>query len=228
LEIIMRKRLASIASLFAVLMFPSIVLATPFYIGNSPLVPPLDGVYRTPQDVHATYSGPGLLVVLENISHFGFSNVGRVFGGGGVTETFDSVATGSASLNGGLPFAVTLTGPVTVFMSNYNSLGQTGTFATEMLQLDLSGGGVRIRESPILQSVGQTIIQDIGGGAFRIDSFFDIFTELSLDGGQTWIPSQGSTHVDLTNTPLPATWVAFVSGLGLLGFVYHRRKQVAV
>ena len=72
------------------------------------------------------------------------------------------------------------------------------TFDTEMLQLDLSGGslppGVMIRESPTLPSVGQTKLTDKGGGNFQIDSFFDIFTELSLDGGATWTPSNGSGH----------------------------------
>ena len=59
-----------------------------------------------------------------------------------------------------------------------------------MLQLDLTlGGGTLIRESPTRQSLGQTQITDLGGGQFRIDSFFDVFTELSVDGGQTWLPS---------------------------------------
>jgi hypothetical protein len=222
----MRKHLASVGFLLAILL-PSVTLATPYYVGGSPLVPPPDGAYRTPQDVHATYNGPGLTVVLQDISHFGFANINRAFGGGGVTETFDSVATGLGSINGSPLFSVSLFGPVSVFMSGYNSLGQLGTFATEMLQLDLSGGGVLIRESPTLQSTGQTTIQDIGGGQYQIDSFFDIFTELSLDGGQTWIPSQEATHVDLTNTPLPATWIAFVSGLGVLGFAFRRRKRTA-
>jgi hypothetical protein len=63
----------------------------------------------------------------------------------------------------------------------------------------LSGGslppGMMIRESPTLASTGQTTITDLGGGQFRIDSFFDVFTELSLDGGQSWSPSNSSQHV---------------------------------
>src|SRR5215212_8628481 len=54
---------------------------------------------------------------------------------------------------------------------------------TEMLQLDLSGGGlpagVRIRESPTLASLGKTtIVADTSSGPYHIDSFFDVFTEL--------------------------------------------------
>jgi MYXO-CTERM domain-containing protein len=86
---------------------------------------------------------------------------------------------------------------------------------------------VMVRESPTLPSLGQTTITPLGGGLYRIDSFFDVFTELSIDGGQNWIPSQGPTHVDLTNTPLPATWALFLSGVGLLAFLRRRKRQVA-
>jgi len=50
-----------------------------------------------------------------------------------------------------------------------------------MLQLSLqSAGPIQVRESPTLQSTGQTTITDQGSGLVRIDSFFDVFTELSL------------------------------------------------
>lgn len=63
----------------------------------------------------------------------------------------------------------------------------------ELLSMDLVGGnlpaGIIGRESPTRPSLGQTRIQSLGG-QFQIDSFFDVFTELSVDGGQTWAPSQ--------------------------------------
>jgi hypothetical protein len=80
--------------------------------------------------------------------------------------------------------------------------------------MDLTGlpGGLMIRESPSLASSGQTTITDLGGGQFKIDSFFDVFTELSLDGGQSWHPSNGSMHVTenpYSPTTAPhATWGA--------------------
>lgn len=51
-----------------------------------------------------------------------------------------------------------------------------------------------IRESPTLASTGQTTITDVGGGEFSITSFFDIFTELSVDGGQTWMPAENGPY----------------------------------
>ena len=70
---------------------------------------------------------------------------------------------------------------------------KTTFFDTEMLGLEISGGtlppNVKIRESPTRSSLGQTVITRIPRGGFQISSFFDVFTELSLDGGTTWTPS---------------------------------------
>ena len=73
-----------------------------------------------------------------------------------------------------------------------------------------------ILESPTLWSFGQTTITDIGGGQYHIDSFFDIFTELSLDGGSTWLPSAGSTRIELGPNALQQV-VPEPAALGLLG-----------
>ena len=50
--------------------------------------------------------------------------------------------------------------------------------------------GVMVRESPSKQSLGRTSIRQVDDPATGIwdyiSSFFDVFTELSTDGGQTW------------------------------------------
>ena len=58
-----------------------------------------------------------------------------------------------------------------------------------------------LRESPTLQSLGRTGIEPVAGGGFKIDSFFDVFTEISLDGGQTWSASDTAGHMALHNDP---------------------------
>src|SRR5262249_24791170 len=56
-------------------------------------------------------------------------------------------------------------------------------YDTEMLQLDFTlPNGMMVRESPTRASTGKTAIAPDPGGGFMIDSFFDVFTELSTDG----------------------------------------------
>jgi hypothetical protein len=99
-------------------------------------------------------------------------------------------------------------------------------YDTEILQLDVSGGnlpaGMRLRESPTLASTGKTAIAPNPDGTFTISSFFDVFTELSLNNGNTWLastsPPPRMTFVGKEQTnnvpPLdsqyvsPATWHA--------------------
>jgi len=80
-----------------------------------------------------------------------------------------------------------------------------------MLALNLSGGslpaGVMIRESPTRHSRGETRYASSPGG-YRINSFFDVFTELSLDGGQTWSASDSPGYMELHIDPgVPPTTI---------------------
>lgn len=81
--------------------------------------------------------------------------------------------------------------------------GSDQYFDTEMLQLDLSGGtlpsSVMLRESPSKASLGRTSIRAIPTGGFEVSSFFDIFTELSVDGGSTW-SSQSPVTLEYKDT----------------------------
>ena len=195
---------------------------------NDPSLPPVGGTYRTPEEVHATFSGPGLALILSQIQHSGFSNVIRFPQGPDEREEFDSTLTGLISVNGSPDQPATGGGPVQTVVRN--KIGNvTGTFQTEMLSMNLTGnspfGPFMIRESPTLQSTGQTSITDIGGGMFQIDSFFDVFTELSIDGGATWMPdTSGPAHVNLI--PEPTSMSLLAAGfVGLVGCV--RRRRVA-
>src|SRR5207302_886511 len=102
------------------------------------------------------------------------------------------------------PILITAPGNVSVTMSNAGVNNGTSQYDNEMTQLDINGGGmppgVMIRESPTLQSGGHTTSRPVPGG-FMVSSFFDIFTELSMDGGATWSPAQQPAHMELRRDP---------------------------
>ena len=109
------------------------------------------------------------------------------------------------SMDGGQTFArVQAPASLKVIIGGGHSIGTITTFDTEMLELDICDGslpqGVMLRESPSKASLGKTSVRQVPGG-YMIGSFFDVFPELSLDGGQTWSPSPDSSHVELRADP---------------------------
>ncbi|HEY2954792.1 MAG TPA: hypothetical protein VGK89_06050 [Candidatus Eisenbacteria bacterium] len=99
---------------------------------------------------------------------------------------------------------------------NHDNGGDTRYFDTEMVSMDLSGGTLPpytlVRESPKQPSVGTTTIQSLPGGQFKIDSFFDVFVELSVDGGQSWQPASApmteTLGPDQPTAARPGSWGA--------------------
>ena len=174
----------------------------------SPNLPPPPGTYISPDLFHQLYAAG---VVIKDVSHDRFTNSEPPPETTGTNQvhTFGSEVRGQVSFNNGMTFDP--------FMGNANCMvrvektGEVGNkhfFDTEMLMLDISGGnlpaGCMIRESPTMASMGKTNISSTMDGMYHIDSFFDVFTELSLDGGQSWMPAQnGSTHMELQGTPPP-------------------------
>ncbi len=90
-----------------------------------------------------------------------------------------------------------------VRVSHTNDIGCAEFYSTEMLQLDINGGelppGMMIRQSPTQRSLGQLSVRPASGGGYLVDSFFDVWTELSLDGGTTWSAGTNSVQMTLTN-----------------------------
>jgi cysteine-rich repeat protein len=202
--------LATAAALIA-----SVLGATPASAGvicDSPDLPPGCGEYRTAADVHAAFADPDPAVVeaiLHDVSHSRFLNVVRTPLGPDELEDFDSTLEALVDVNltaGGWLYdiPVSLSGPVSVLTQNKTG-NTTGTFDTEIIAMsltgDIAGMPVIVRESPSLSTLGQTTITDLGGGLYEIDSFFDVFTELSLNGGAFVAQSAGPSRVVLVEPP---------------------------
>jgi len=205
---------------------------------TDPELPP-PGVYLSPQDVHAMYSGPNLAIVLTAIQHQPFKDLDPAHlpdatGVDNEHHDFDSDLDGQAQCLGqgcndlGIPpiFPVTMGGRVQTIAFAKGPSDTTGEWQTEMVGMSLQGQGltppnIMVRESPALPSRGQTRINNLGGGLYHIDSFFDVFTELSIDGGANWFPSVGPTHVDLVPEPAGVVLVE----LALVGWAGLARRR---
>src|SRR5262249_55923997 len=152
---------------------------------STPLLPPRNDVYITPALYHQLYQAG---IIIKDIRHSFFTHSQPPpEPGQSQIHQFGSQIDLQVSTDGGNTFrSVRTAADVQV---RVDGLGG-GTFDTEMVQLNPqplppgSGGpALLIRESPTLPSRGGTQIDQAPDGSFRIGSFFDIFTEISTDGG---------------------------------------------
>ena len=188
-----------------------------------PGLPPVTGEWVSDPDTQVlNYGG---VVTGRDVHLFGFENIMRQDQGADELLTCDASLTAIVtSYIPGNP-TVLFQGPMEMLV--LGKAGQTvGTFPALVLSLDADAvgfPGVLLRESPTLASEGSVTITDLGGGTWTIDSFFDVFTDLSPDGGASWLPdlAAGTTGHRLTLLPEPAT----LSLLALGGVALLRRRR---
>jgi hypothetical protein len=170
--------------------------------------------------INFTVPGAGTIQA-RNFSHSNFPNPIK-------PPTPNNTATYSApntlvtlelSLDGQTWFPAQAFGPLTVKITNTTGTGSTSFFDTEMLQLNLNGNGpfgpFMLRESPTKQSLGRHTIRSDPRG-FRISSFFDVFLELSTDGGENWVPADRSIRVQASAPPAAPNSVFVTRDLDVL------------
>src|SRR6185436_1718576 len=144
-----------------------------------PVLPPHDGVYISPALWHVLYAQG---IVIRDVRHRFFTDS---FPPPPLdtteTHSFGSQVDFEVSFDNGATFQPgSGNAQVTVRITHTQDVGGVSVYDTEMLQLDLTGTGFMLRESPTLQSTGQTTVRPVAGG-YLIGSFFDIFTEVSTD-----------------------------------------------
>jgi hypothetical protein len=148
--------------------------------------------------------------------------------GATATDAFSSRLTGVLTMNGINPMMIDAPAAVSVLVTFEGLMGSVRMYNTQITQFDVSGGNlpsnIRLRQSQTEPTLGQTTVETLGNGQFRISSFFDVFTDLSLDGGQTWIPSDTAGHVVLVDVPEPSAALLLLSGAALLAL---RRRRAA-
>jgi hypothetical protein len=109
-------------------------------------------------------------------------------------------------------------------------------FDTELLALDLVGtspvrGSFMLRESPTLDSDGITRVE---GACYepicpavalplRIASYFDVFTEISTNGGVNWTPARNDEAMHVVQLPEPASSFLALGALSPCWLASRRR-----
>jgi hypothetical protein len=183
--------------------------------------------------VHALFLGG---IDFSNPIHKCFENVMSSTdpGTGDESETFDSTVEGTFD-DGSGPQPVVLTGPVKTVVRGKGG-ATTGSWDTEIVSMSLSGdvGGVsiEIRESPKKKSKGRLTVVPKSTGDFAFDSFFDIWIELSVDGGPFQPQSSPGGRMQLepvhgtaaVPSSGPAGLVVLMAALVLGGVAVWRRK----
>jgi hypothetical protein len=214
--------LYSAAMVFA---FVAASFAAPTFISHDPRLPNPDHPYvmKDRADYGPVVSIDDLMISVANPEQLDTPTVINGRGDWSFDSTFDVRYSAILSIGLAPPQFVTGTGSahaVGVAPGGGPILAQL-VYNTELLALDLDDPpGFKFRESPVLRSTGVTTAEDLclvcGApiSLLRISSYFDVYSEVSIDGGTTWVPASGAFRIE--PTPEPATiWLALLCGAGI-------------
>ena len=78
--------------------------------------------------------------------------------------------------------------------------GDRRVYTTELVTFQLADGmpdGVVVRESPDLVSAGPAVVTPTADGLHRVEAHYDVWLEISLDGGRSWEPAEAAVRMTL-------------------------------
>jgi len=205
-------------------------------IQSSPSLPPQSGAYTTNTSCFPNL-GPGVCIVGGSLH--GFTGTTSTFDNSGqsidssITLTAD-VYTDVNNMPGTLIAPVLLQGPIGILYVGRMTDTELGTFTSNLTELDLKGTfhgvmthTIEIMLNPMMSSTGPTTVQSTismaPDGQFQVSSFFDVFAEISIDGGQ-FMPAPSSRTFTLTPTPEPRS--VSLLALGVLGVLGKLRRRL--
>ena len=187
-------------------------------------LPPTAGYYT----VAGTICFPAACI--QNIAIRNFQAATSVISSGDqlTSSTVSLMALGFMN-SGGSPGAplgsVLLTGPIDITYFGCGSPTAVGTFTSRITSIDFTGmfAGHTIEAmlNPANPTLGVTSVTELGGGKFRIDSFFDVYARLSIDGGP--FVDGPVRHAELV--PEPGTLLLGAGGLILCLSRLRRRSS---
>ncbi len=211
-------------------------------IFDSDKLPPIGGKYVGGGDEFHQFfrflTLGGLIVEVTEPIHGSFIDITREYLTPGLTpfdpgymerETFSSSVSFRVAV-GGTPFPVFTDSTVSVVtkitLESVDISSGTRHFINQIEQLVvdgmLDGMTIDLREDPNRESKGETTITPSGDGRWVINSFFDVFTELSINGSD-FVPSLDKGRVHLVPEPATLTFVA--GALGLLAVTGLSRRR---
>lgn len=158
--------------------------------------------------------------------------VGRIlassssFPGNGQAFVLDERVTGDISDNGVPIGSFSVEGSLDVTLLGRGNPFQTGTFDGVVTAEDylgtLDGVPLEFTLDPSQPSTAEVTVAELQGNRklYRIDSFFDIFSQISIEGGAP-IPV-GGFPITGVGVPEPPTWTLLLLGFAGLGFAGYR------
>lgn len=181
--------------------------------------------YKGTDEPHATY-GPD--IDLTDILHQCFTDVVVTTDGADEIEDFNSVVRGRVTIRslGLTNEPISVSGPVRTRVIGKAGAVE-GTWETEIVSMNLSGvvlgTPITLRESPTMDSRGETTVKALPNDMWSVDSVFDVFTELSIDNGPFVVQDEPmGTHVVFIPEPSAALLLVF----GLVGLVLAKSRPV--